>query len=95
MQTHYVRVLCDIHCKYDDRGTRYRVYVDDELFAERTWIWNDCYLEEALQIEAPRGKYHIRFELVEPEVGKLKVKNVRVDHGPAVVHKGDILEVLA
>lgn len=95
MQTHYVRVLCDIHCKSNGPEPRYRVYVDDELFAERTWIWRDCYLEEALQIEAPVGKYPLRFELVEPESGRLKVKNIRVDHGPAVLHKGDILEVLA
>lgn len=95
MQTHYVRVLCDIHCKSNDRNARYRVYVDDELFAERTWIWEGVYLEEALQLEAPVGKYPLRFELVEPDVGKLKVKNIRIDHGPAVLHKGDVIEVLS
>lgn len=95
MQTHYVRVLCDIHCKFDERGPRYRVFINDELFAERTWIWQDCYLEEALQIEGRPGQYPIRFELVEPDIGRLKIKNIRVDHGPAVIHKGDILEILS
>ena len=94
MQTHYVRLLCDVHCKQDERGPRYRIFINDELFAERTWVWNDRYLEEALQIEARPGRYPIRFELVEPDVGRLKVKNLRVDHGPAVICKGDILEIL-
>jgi hypothetical protein len=94
MQTHYVRILCDIHCKFDERGTRYRIFVNDELFTERTWIWTDRYLEESLQIDARPGLYPIRFELVEPDVGKLKVKNLRVDHGPAVLHKDNILEIL-
>lgn len=94
MQTHYVRVLCDIHCKYDERLARYRVFVNDELFTERTWIWQDCYLEEALQIEGRPGRYPIRFELVESDIGRLKIKNIRVDHGSAIIHKGDILEIL-
>jgi len=95
MQTHYVRILCDIHCKFDERGPRYRVFINDELFAERTWIWHNMYLEEALQIEARPGQYPIRIELVEPEIGKLKIRNLRVDHGPAVIRKGDILEILS
>jgi len=94
MLTHYVRILCDIYCKSEGTpNPRYRVFVNDELFAERTWIWQDVYLEEALQIEARPGLYPIRIELVEPNVGKLKVKNIRVDHGPAVLRKGDILEI--
>lgn len=95
MQTHYVRILCDIYCKFDERGPRYRVFINDELFAERTWIWQDRYLEEALQIEARSGQYPIRIELVEPGVGKLKVRNLRVDQGPAVIHKDNILEILS
>ena len=94
MLKHYVRVICDIYCKSHQPGARYRVFVNDELFAERTWIWDDVYLEEALQIEAKPGMYPLRFELVEPDIGKLKVKDIRVDEGPAVLRKGDLLEIL-
>lgn len=96
MQTHYVRVLCEIHChcEIDGQIPRYRVYVNDELFVERTWIWQDCYLEEALQIQGRPGKYPIRIELVEPNVGVLDVKNLRVDTGPAEMHKDNVLEIL-
>ena len=93
MTTQYIRVLCDVHCKCLEQSPRYRVYVNDELFTERTWIWEGVYLEESLQIEAPPGKYPIRIELVNPDSAILKVKNMRVDHGNAAIHKGGILEV--
>ena len=40
MQTKSIQVQCDVYCKWDGNDTRYRVYVNDELFTERTWIWN-------------------------------------------------------
>jgi len=55
--------------------------VNEELFTERTWIWSDVYLEEMFQISAPPGRYTIRFENVDPELGIIKVRNFRVD-GP-------------
>lgn len=92
MRTQYVRVLCDVHCDWQGTPPRYRAYLNDELFTERTWIWNDVYLEEAFQIEAPPGKYTLRYELVDADSAKLKVKNMRVDKGNADIHKG-ILEI--
>ncbi len=93
MQTHYVLVLCEVHCKWDLLPPRYRLYIDEELFAERTWIWHGKYLEEAIQIQAPAGKYLIRFELLDTTTAQLKIKNIRVDHGNAVVHKGGMVEI--
>lgn len=84
---HFVRVLCDIDCDWEGLPPNYRVYVNNELFAERTWIWRDEYLEEALQIEAEPGEYTITHELVPPHLAKLKVTNIRVDFGPGTVEK--------
>lgn len=85
MQTEFVIVECDVYCKWTGPHPRYRCYVNDELFTERTWIWNDIHLEEMLQIQAPVGKYQVRFELVDPEHAELTVKNLRVKSGPAVI----------
>jgi hypothetical protein len=93
MSTKSVRVLCDVSCSWSDTPPRYRAYVNDELFTERTWIWTDSYLEELLQIQAPPGKYTIRYELVDPDAARLKVKNMRVEGGNAVLSK-NILEIL-
>ena len=94
MTAQYIRLLCDIHCKPKDEAPRYRVYVDDELFTERTWIWENAYIQEALQINAPPGKYLIRAELVNPDSAILRIKGMCVDEGNAQIHKGGILEVL-
>ena len=56
MTKQFVRLLSDIYCDWEGLPPIYRVFVNDELFAERTWIWQDSsiYLEELLQIEADR-----------------------------------------
>jgi len=87
MSKNFVRVLCDVHCNWEGLPPNYRVFVNDELFTERTWIWEDdaVYLEEMLQIEAEPGEYLIRHELVPPNLAQLRVENIRVDYGPGTV----------
>jgi len=82
MQTHFVRVECDVTAKVHSQPFRYRAYVNNELFAERTWIWSNCYLEESFQIQAAPGVYPIRFETVGEANGRIKVRNHRVVAGP-------------
>ena len=84
MAKNFVRVLCDVDCEWEGLPPIYRVYVNDELFTERTWIWTNEYLEEMIPIEAEPGEYYIKHELVPPHLAKLKVSNIRVDYGTAV-----------
>lgn len=88
-----MRVLADVDCEWEGLTPVYRVYVNDELFTERTWVWTDAYLEEMLQIDAPPGEYRIHFDLVPPHLAKINVKNIRVDYGPATI-QGDILRIV-
>jgi len=88
----FVRLLCDVNCEWEGLNPIYRAYVNDELFAERTFRWTDCYLEELFQIEAEPGEYRIRYELVPPHLAKLTVDNWRVDYGPATV-KNNVLRI--
>ena len=82
--TQFIKILFDVYCKHKGEGTpAYRVFVNDELFTERTWIWRNHYLEEMLQIEAEPGAYRIRVEAVKPVGGKFRCYNRRVEHGPA------------
>jgi len=94
MTKKFVRVLADIDCEWEGLNPVYRVYVNDEMFAERTWLWSNEYLEEMLQIEAFPGAYTIRFELVRPHLAKLTVKNLRVDYGPASM-ENNVLRIAA
>ena len=89
----FIRVLCDVDCDWSGAEPVYRVYVDDELFAERTWRWQDSYLEEMIQIEAEPGEYVISYELVDSPGATLRVKNMRVDYGPGTIN-GTLLKIL-
>ena len=82
MQTYFVRVECDVTAKVLAQPLRYRAYINNELFAERTWIWTGSYLEENFQIQAAPGVYSIRFETVDADHGRVKVRNLRVVAGP-------------
>lgn len=90
MTRQFVRLLADVDCAWTGTDPIYRVYVNDELFAERTWTWTNHYLEECLQIEADPGEYHIRYELVPPHQAQLTVKNLRVDYGPGQVENNTL-----
>jgi hypothetical protein len=85
MAKQYIRVLCDVNCEWESFNPIYRTYVNDELFAERTWRWTNMYLEELFQIEAEPGEYTIRFELVPPHLATLTVSNMRVVVGSATI----------
>ena len=85
MRTEFILALTDVCCDWSGEPPRYRCYVNDELFTERTWIWTEHYLEEQLQILAEHGQYNIRYELVDVENAKLTANNYRITHGPAIV----------
>ena len=82
MTKQYVRVVCNVACNWEGLAPIYRVYVNDELFTERTWIWKDnFYLREEIQIEAEPGDYSIRYELVPPNLAELLVTKPVIDYG--------------
>lgn len=82
MSHQFVLVKADVSVDWTGAAPNYRVYVANELFAERTWIWRQQYLEEFLQIWAEPGKYELRWELVPPACGTIDVTNVRIAEGP-------------
>ena len=88
----FCRVSFDLFC---DKGhdPRYRIYVNNELFTERTYIWKGTqYLRENLQINAEPGVYKIELEKIDP--AKLKMRNIRVDLGPAEILDSETFRIL-
>jgi hypothetical protein len=77
----FVRILSNIDCEWEGLSPIYRLYVNNELFSERTWIWTDSKLEENLQIEAELGDYTLRYELLTPNLASLKIGSLTVVHG--------------
>jgi hypothetical protein len=81
MNRQSVVVRADVSLEWQGNPPNYRIYVGNEMFTERTWIWQEQYLEEMLVVNAPPGKYNLRWELVPPAQGTIEVKNVRIEHG--------------
>ena len=81
-----VVVKADVSVDWQGDPPNYRIYIGKELFTERTWIWREQYLEEILVINAPPGKYNLRWELVPPAQGTIEVKNIRIEHGADHAH---------
>ena len=91
MTKQFVRVLADVHCDCAvDQRPIYRLYVNDELFTERTWIWENVYLEEVIPILAEPGDYVIRYELVPGTTAGLNIQNLRIAEGSATIQDSTV-----
>ena len=79
-----ILVQVDLHCKWERTPPMYRLYVNDELFSERNYIWQAGeYLRENLVLNAPAGEYKIRIET--PSTSSFKLRNLRCTHGEAQI----------
>lgn len=87
-----MQITADIHCNWEGLNPSYRLYVNDELFTERTWIWDRFYLEETVSIEAEPGDYRLRWELVPPHLAHIDVTNIRVRQGHVLL-LGDTIRI--
>jgi hypothetical protein len=94
VETVFVKALFDVDCEWEGLPPAYRVYVNDQLFSERTWIWTDRYLTEILQIQAQPGRYRVHLEKVGHSLATFFVSNPRIEHGPAIwTKKGTVIEI--
>ena len=95
MNSFFVLVNCNIHCKVWDASKVpvYRLYVNDELFAERAWTWHNSYLKELLQIQAPAGLYQIKLHNLDTESSTINLNNVCIKQGAARILQNNYLEI--
>lgn len=90
----FVLAQFDIDCDWEGLPPVYRIYFNDELFAERTWHWTDAYLQENLQVLAPPGLYQVRVEPVGPNLAHFRVANHQIEIGPGHWIDRNTLEIL-
>ncbi len=94
MEKHYVRAVFNLACNWEGVPPVYRIYVNDELFTERLWRWNDnTVIREILQLEVPPGKYHVRVEALEPCLANFITSNHGIEAGPAHWKSPEIIKV--
>jgi len=70
-----------LFCHWKDLSPTYRIYVNDELFTERTYIWrNDTHiLQERLAITTDLTAANIRIEQVGIKTGVFRVERIITD----------------
>lgn len=89
-----VLVHCTVQPDLPDHEPRYRVWVEQELFAERLWQWGqDHVLQEQIGVNAPPGRYHIRIETVPGSRGTMHTWEWCVVEGPGQVDQQGFLEI--
>lgn len=85
----------EVDCEWEGINPVYRVYVNDELFTERTWRWTDCYLRENICISAVPGQYRVRLEPVGPQIARFTTRKHAVRSGPGRWIDTETLEITA
>ena len=89
-----ILVQVDLHCKWERTPPMYRLYVNDELFSERNYIWQAGeYLRENLVLNAPAGEYKIRIET--PSTSSFKLRNVKCSDDSVRTIDNETFEILA
>jgi len=66
----------------------YRIYANNELITERTWIWkNNHFLDEMFWIETSdeTADFQLTEHWLDKNAGKFKLGNVRINEKPAKV----------
>lgn len=82
---------------------KYRLYIDDDLITERTWIWDqNTYVEETLDIAVSEGVSHtVRIEIIKfhpMHIAQFGLQNIKIngwersDHGG---HRSELSFILA
>ena len=79
METYVIEFY--LYCRWKDLPPTYRLYFDDELVTERTYIWhNDTHvLQERVPVTTDSNKATIRIEQVGQHSGIFNVKHLKTD----------------
>jgi len=75
------QVSVDVYCESAyDHEPAYRVYVDQDLLTERTWIWprHEQYIQEHIEVNLDPGQHQVRVESLNDFDG-FGVKNLIVN----------------
>ena len=82
----HVHLSADVRCSGNvEQKPSYRLYVNDELFTERTWRWDvNTYINESIVIVGEPGTYELRVDCTHAN-NEFKLRNLRVEDGCARV----------
>jgi hypothetical protein len=77
-----VALTINVFCQKDwARNPVYRVYVDDDLLTERTWIWPayEFFIKENIEVDISPGKHRIVVQTTVPDSDNIVFRNLTVN----------------
>jgi len=78
-----VELTCEVRCLDEAENQSYRLYVDNNLITERTWIWhNQIRIKEHVYIDIEPGEHTIKVESVNKSFIKFLVTALHIDGQP-------------
>ena len=88
-----VTVSLNLFCDWHKSPPTYRLFVNDELLTERTYIWKNSYLHEVLPLELLPGIHKIQLNSLAKKA-KFHIRNLKVNKGPVNIIDSTTFEVL-
>lgn len=86
-----VHIAFELWCDWTDDAPVYRVYVDNHLMTERTYIFNnkELFIEEHVPLMTTAGKHYLKIENLNPKTAKFTIKNFKINEKPGVWREMD------
>lgn len=83
-------ITVDIYCSWDAQPQVYRIYVDNELLTERTYLWRnpDQFVRENIVISAEPGDHEFKLESVDTNFTGFQWQNFTINNQPIATDRG-------
>ena len=82
--------------RYQYSNVRYRIYINNDLITERSWVWNNnIFLNENIWIDNNNTDYNLKVEPITnyPNQAKFNIENFKVINSQADSTKINDLQV--
>lgn len=83
-------ITVDIFCHWDAEPKAYRIYVDNDLLTERTYLWRntDQFVRENIIISAEPGDHQFKLEPVDSNFTGFQWQNFTINNQPTATDNG-------
>lgn len=80
-----VVISVDVYCQWVTTPFAYRLYIDEDLLTERTYIWNNTeqYIVEQIVVNLEPGIHSLKVEHVGSQINKFRTNNFKINNKPA------------
>jgi hypothetical protein len=81
-----IQLTADVYCNRSEGEPSYRVYVDDELLTERSWIWPgyEIFIREYIDVDVEPGAHRLTIRECNCDA-VFEVKDMRANDSPIQV----------